>query len=123
MVGYVDAGRIAFGGSAAFATHSPKRQDNSIVGQPPYQIASVDLSSRWVDLVREGKVAATVSLLTDDSEVAVRYGVRLATRGSETRCEEFVEEAGLEQGESTRCNLIRTIKLFFKTSIAQIHYT
>jgi hypothetical protein len=124
MVGYASAGKMAFGGrstTAAFATGFPPIRADRVVnaaGQPQYQIASVDLSTKWVDLVAEGKVATTVNLSTDDEssgDVAVRYGVRLATttKGSEkNRCEEFVEEAGMmtEDGAtSSSCKILREI--------------
>jgi hypothetical protein len=111
MAGFADAGKLAFGGSSAFASPAKNRVGSSgIVGQPQYQIGSVDLSSRWVDLVRDGKVAATVQLEeADGTNVSVRYGVRLATRGSNAVCEEFVEEAGVEAGKASHSELIRNI--------------
>ena len=113
----VIAARIPFGGmSAAFATPVPARDQSSIViGQPSYAIASSNLSEKWIDLVKEGKVAVTVNLPIEDDEVSVRYGVRLVTRDSGARCEEFVEEIGLEEGRLTRYALIQTINATLTT--------
>ena len=101
--------------TAAFASpYIPTMGDSSdvvITGQPPYSIASTDLSRRWIDLVRQDKVKATVQIPNDDgSNLSVNYGVRLVEkRTGVTVCEEFVEEAGLEPGEPNRSNLVKSI--------------
>jgi hypothetical protein len=103
----VNAGRTTFGHSAAFAAPSSIR--NSVLGQPDYQVASSDLSSQWIQLVKDGKVSATVNIDCNGDKVDVTYGVRLVTRGSKTRCEEFVEEHGLEPGQSSRYEFFQRI--------------
>jgi hypothetical protein len=107
IIASVNAGRTTFGHSAAFAAPSSAR--NSVLGQPDYQVASADLSSQWIQLVKDGKVAATVNIDCNGDKVDVMYGVRLVTRGSKTRCEEFVEEHGLEPGQSSRYELVQRI--------------
>ena len=93
----VSARKLAFSRMvAAFTSQS------QVVGQPEYKIASVDLSRRWIDLVKDNQVQADVSLPIHDSDVMVRYGVRLAFLDDSTsisRCEEFVQEIEVE-GES-----------------------
>ena len=86
--------------------------DNNIpqvIGQPQYSISSIDISSRWIQLVQDGKVSATVQIPydndnTDDTTTNgdsgetslepkmanVQYGVRLNSKDSISRCEEFV---------------------------------
>ena len=70
-------------------------------GQPKYELAGSSLSESWINLVREGKVSATVELLGGDDEttkIPVTYGVRLVqqTNGEES-CQEFV----LDESEAT----------------------
>jgi hypothetical protein len=60
-------------------------------------------------LVKDGKVSATVNIDCNGDKVDVTYGVRLMTRGSKTRCEEFVEEHGLEPGQSSGYELVQRI--------------
>lgn len=79
-------------------------QSINVAGQPSYKIASIDLSGRWIDLVRQGKVSATVQVPVptsdgqDDRTIPVRYGVRLVEKKTTKQfiCEEFVEEADSE---------------------------
>lgn len=98
---------MTFGHSAAFAAPSSARI--SALGQPDYQVASSDLSSQWIQLVKDGKVSATVNIDCNGDKVDVTYGVRLVMRGSQTTCEEFVEEHGLEPGQSSRYELVQRL--------------
>jgi hypothetical protein len=97
----------------AFAAPYIQKMDDlsDITGQPPYSIASTDLSTRWIDLVRNDKVATTVHIPDEDgSDILVRYGVRLTDKGGGVAvCEEFVEEACLEPGETNQSNLVKAI--------------
>jgi hypothetical protein len=89
---------------------------DSITGQPAYNIASVDLSQQWVDLVRQDKVAAVVQIPKEDENgsemISVRYGVRLVTTKDEDQtlvCQEFVEEEGREPGQASESKVVRSI--------------
>lgn len=108
-----NAGRLPFGQSTpAFAVPTSTRdQSHGVAGQPPYNIASVDLSGQWIDLVKQGKVEATVRVSQQQgTEVSVKYGVRLVEKKDKTLvCEEFVEEADLEPGQSNGSELVRSI--------------
>lgn len=115
------ASRLPFGRqTSAFAMPtSGKVQGRHVTGQPPYNIASVDISQQWIELVEQGKVAATVQVPegTDGSDninmISVRYGVRLVTKENQTlACEEFVEEAASEEEPGQQVNeskLVRSI--------------
>ena len=87
--------------------------ENKILGQPSYQIASQDLSKEWIKLVQEGKVVATVNLEMEDGQqtlkVPVQYGVKLSASGM--RCEEFVQQVGLDQDEPSPYPRIEEIRL------------
>jgi len=97
----------------AFASHNPNvelsQDENTIVlGQPPYQIAGVDLSTLWIDLVRQNKVSVSMRLPStksttkdngddgDDDENSgsdqnnpmVECGIRMVEIGSEKIDEE-----------------------------------
>lgn len=82
-----------------------------VTGQPPYRIASEDLSTKWIDLVRNEKVTATVQISDQDgSNVSVRYGVRLIEKvGGSMVSEEFVMEADLEPGQPNQSKLVQSI--------------
>ncbi|CAE7759980.1 Sirt2, partial [Symbiodinium necroappetens] len=80
-----------------------------VLGQPAYGIGSVNLSERWVDLVKTGKVVAKVTIPSDNDpsqDISVEYGVRLATTtravasASDELCfEEFVQQSDLPVGQ------------------------
>ena len=95
------AHRLPFGGSViAFAAKSTTRQ-STVSGQPNYQLASLDLSQKWLDLVRNGQVEATVEIPANKNDspedmLRVRYGVTLSTN-DETKCQEFVVQVGAEE--------------------------
>ena len=86
---HLDGGMVS---ADAFAFDKSATKRNNVLGQPDYQIASLDLSHRWVDLVRKNQVQALVDVSVenggDDKNnesvkgqtdvVSVRYGVRLA---------------------------------------------
>jgi hypothetical protein len=122
---------VAIGRTAFFSTGTPLHQANTIevvAGQPPYEIASIDLSRKWIELVRDDKVAATVNIPNDQNggDFAVRYGVRLVARDSGTHCEEFVEEVVesssghelIQQISSTLMNLQEQAAESSSTSVA-----
>jgi len=103
---------------------SSSQEDDTIVvaGQPPYRIAGLDLSSLWIDLVRQNKVSASTTLPSvkstskDDSDgedqttntVCVEYGIRMVetsekdttdqTENTGWMFEEYVQQKGLESG-------------------------
>jgi len=104
--GHTCGHKLAFDGMTAFAA------PNHVVGQPDYQIASVDLSRGWIDLVENNKVEARVTLPIDASNVHVKYGVRLTTledTPSGSRCEEFVQEIIEEKDGYSPCESILKI--------------
>jgi hypothetical protein len=84
----VGARRLPFGGMTAFAL-SPS-SSLRVVDQPDYELASLDMSHRWLDLVEKNQVEAKVQVSDGESTVSVRYGVRIATGKDQARCEEFV---------------------------------
>jgi hypothetical protein len=91
---------------------------STIAGQPHYQIASIDLSGRWIDLVQQGKVSATVQVpvpTETDRAISVRYGVRLVEKKTTQKfiCEEFVEEADPSVG--IQSELVRSINETLKS--------
>mmetsp|Transcript_15870 Transcript_15870/g.38932 ORF Transcript_15870/g.38932 Transcript_15870/m.38932 type:complete len:472 (-) Transcript_15870:243-1658(-) len=99
------AHRFPFRGSAmAFA--APSKPKQSSIGQPDYQLASLDLSQKWLELVRNGQVEATVEVPSNNDDggdksspeemLRVRYGVTLS-KEDENKCQEFVVQVGTEQ--------------------------
>ena len=81
-------------------------------GQPSYGIASLNLSGRWVELVRAGEVVATAAIKTGDTvPLNVRYGVRVTSSQREDllHFEHFVEEVKLDVGER-ESELVKNIK-------------
>ena len=104
---------------------SSEENDTIVVaGQPPYRIAGLDLSSLWIDLVRQNKVLASTTLPPSTSKddcddgdqttntVCVEYGIRMVetsekdttdqTENTEWMFEEYVQQKGLESdGESS----------------------
>ncbi|CAE7208036.1 Sirt2 [Symbiodinium sp. CCMP2456] len=86
-------------------------RDCIVLGQPAYGIGSVNLSERWVDLVKTDKVVAKVTIPSDKDpshDISVEYGVRLATTtravanasDEEELCfEEFVQQSDLPVGQ------------------------
>eukprot|EP00980_Cylindrotheca_fusiformis_P004807 scaffold1028_cov135-Cylindrotheca_fusiformis.AAC.17 len=94
----------------AFAATKPS-SSTQVVGQPDYNIASLDLSRRWLDLVQNNQVEANIQLSegADDKTFGVRYGVRIATRNNkQSRCEEFVIQDD-DPTTMTRSEKVRTI--------------
>jgi hypothetical protein len=84
---------------AAFASSSHpssgKRKD--VIGQPEYQIANLDLSQEWIDLVQQNQIQTRVNFsVDDDAKVGVNYGVRLSSSSSQAPiCQEFaIQEEG-----------------------------
>lgn len=91
----------------------------SVFGQPSYQIAGLDLSSLWIDLVRQNKVSASMGLPSnettskdsggDGTKTMVEYGVRMVEKSEEDAdsiettkkwvFEDYVEQKGLDNGE------------------------
>ncbi|KAL3938127.1 MAG: hypothetical protein SGBAC_006889 [Bacillariaceae sp.] len=85
----------------AFAARSkPKRAS---VGQPDYQLASLDLSQKWLELVRNGQVEATVEVPAGNNDdgnesspeemLSVKYGVK-PSKEDKNKCQEFVVQLG-----------------------------
>ena len=79
-----------------------------VAGQPAYGIGWVNLSQRWVELVKAGKVVAKVKVPADSdpmTEISVEYGVRLAARVQAVAAphifEEFVQQSDLPHGPLT----------------------
>jgi hypothetical protein len=56
--------------------------------QPRYEIASADLSRKWMDLVRDGQVAAKITVPRESGDISVTYGVELV---EEKQCRDFIE--------------------------------
>jgi hypothetical protein len=85
---------------------------DAVPGQPDYTIAGSNLSEKWVELVRDGKVSATVEMMESNGDKAhVTYGVRLVQqRNNEEQaflsCEEFVlaETSTFENSPSQSTN-------------------
>ena len=98
-------------------------QVSNVVGQPEYSISSINLSRRWLQLVQDGKVSATVQIPYDDETdhndddsppvmASVRYGVRVMTRNSITKCEEFViqqQHVDDEENSNRQHDLVKQI--------------
>ena len=128
--------------SVAFAfqnldVESSQEDRTIVVGQPPYQIAGVDLSALWIDLVRHNKVSVSMRLPStkiaakdngnkdddgDDDDgwngqnnPMVEYGIRMVEKYienfDETRWifEDYVQQLGPEGGELTPNSLISNI--------------
>ncbi|CAJ1897187.1 unnamed protein product [Cylindrotheca closterium] len=99
------AHRIPLHGSAmAFAARSKPKKSST--GQPDYQLASLDLSQKWLELVRNGQVEATVEVPASYSDggdknspeemLRVRYGVAVSKEDA-NKCQEFVEQVETEE--------------------------
>jgi hypothetical protein len=102
-----------------------------IPNQPPYGIAGQDLSTMWLDLVQRGKVSATIPITSnnapgsssgggggDETTVMVNFGIRMVgqqyTEGGKgsvlgMKCEEYVVQEGLKEGEISNNPIIREI--------------
>lgn len=72
-----------------------------VFGQPAYGIACNDLSHEWVRLIQEDRVVATINAKINNNDVQVKYGVRLVTRPTSTRCEEFVQQVNEQIDDCT----------------------
>lgn len=96
----------------AFAARAKPTQE--VIEQPEYQLASLDLSEKWLELVRSGSVEAIVETpviegdgstdLNSAKSVRVRYGVKISDG---KRCQEFVVQE--EDGTKEDCERIRII--------------
>jgi hypothetical protein len=99
-------------------------QDSAFVGrckssvhirkQPPYQIENLDLSSLWLDLVTQDKVAVSVPLpdsAHSEVRLSMNYGVRMVESAcfGGTVCQEYVMEEGLLPGDISQHPTIRFI--------------
>ena len=116
------------------ALEPSQESDMSVLGQPPYEIAGVDLSTSWVELVRQNKVSASMSLPPtnsnakdnhekDDNENigtkgnidVVEFGIQLVKMYTEDSNQtkwifkEFVHQLGLEGSDSSPNQLISNI--------------
>jgi len=110
-------------------TRSQSDDTISVSGQPSYHIAGLDLSSLWVDLVRQNKVSASMRLSSskslsngsagNETDIMVEYGVRMmeksekddedSTETTNWIFEDYVEQKGVESGESSPDPLISDI--------------
>jgi hypothetical protein len=106
LAALVGARRLPFGRMAAFA--SSQSSSLRVVDQPDYELASLDMSHRWLDLVQNNQVEAKVQVSDGESTVSVRYGVRIATGKDQARCEEFVIQ-DLDGTEGPPSDKIRSI--------------
>ena len=96
-----------------------------VLGQPAYGVGSVDLSQRWVELVKTDKVVAKVTIPADNdpsNAISVEYGVRLAATTREVASasdeaelqehsfEEFVQQSDLPAGQlQSPSELVRSV--------------
>lgn len=100
--------------------------NSQVLGQPSYQMAGVDLSNKWIELVRNGQVRATVDLPMqsdksdgehendndDNAVVQVEYGVRMVEIETGTgifHCEEYVIQIGVPSPSAEPHPLIHSI--------------
>lgn len=86
----------------------PKNQKTSSIeniNDVTYEIGSVDLSKRWMELVDGGHVTAITKLQESDDDkegLSVRYGVRLEEKDGHQRLVEFAEDLSNIDTESYR---------------------
>jgi hypothetical protein len=90
----------------------PKSSSMKLQAQPSYRIGDVNLSEKWIELVRTDKVSTTteLELPTSDEKIQVTYGVRLIEKKDGSfACREFATEVGLSSEESSKHPTIRAI--------------
>lgn len=106
LTSFVGARRLAFGSAAAFAMQPSSSL--RVIDQPDYELASLDLSQTWLNLVQTNQVEAKVQASDDGdaSKVDVRYGVRIATRNDQMIFEEYVIQEDTEAPPNGKIRII-----------------
>ena len=93
-----------------------------VLSQPPYQIAGMDLSTSWIDLVKQNQVSVTTQFRDDDSDndgndnekrkTMIDYGIRMVEIASN-------DDIDKETSSSTTSDVSTTKKWMFQEYVVQ----
>ena len=115
----ISSSSVVSGVSQDSVIQSSVQEEESMMivpSQPPYQIAGMDLSTSWIDLVEKNQVSVTTQFRDDDSnekrKTMIDYGIRMVEIASN-------DDIDKETSSSTTSDVSTTKKWMFQEYVVQ----